>query len=99
MHLRYLIGAIKDWPTLFKEAYRCIKPGGYIESLEIGGRLECQDTSTKEHTATDQWGEFFAEGGERLGRSFRILQNRIQEEGIQEAGFVDIHIENVQVRG
>ena len=26
VHLRYLVGSIQDWPGLFKEAYRCIKP-------------------------------------------------------------------------
>ncbi|KAH6994740.1 S-adenosyl-L-methionine-dependent methyltransferase [Fusarium venenatum] len=35
VHMRYLIGAISDWGVLFKEAFRCCKPGGSIESVEL----------------------------------------------------------------
>ena len=97
--MRYLVGSIKDWSTLIKEAYRCTKPGGYIECFEGGGEFKCQDTSTKEHTAMDQWGEFFAAGGEKIGRSFRVLQNKTLETGMKDAGFVDIYVENIQVGG
>lgn len=30
VHIRYLAGSIQDWPALFREAYRCTKPGGWI---------------------------------------------------------------------
>ncbi|KAF4435134.1 hypothetical protein FACUT_7392 [Fusarium acutatum] len=35
VHMRYLIGAIADWGALFKEAFRCCKPGGFVESVEV----------------------------------------------------------------
>ncbi|KAJ4015028.1 hypothetical protein NW766_005356, partial [Fusarium irregulare] len=34
VHVRYLFGAIHDWPALFCEAYRCCAPGGWVQSCE-----------------------------------------------------------------
>ena len=73
-----------------KEAYRCTKPGGWVQSLDSGAKLECEPSTTKAHTATSQWGEFFAEGGRKLGRSFTIVQDGVQRKSMEEAGFVDI---------
>jgi len=35
IHVRCMLGAIQDWAHLYREIYNCIKPGGYIEHLEI----------------------------------------------------------------
>lgn len=37
VHIRNLAQAISDWPRLLAEAFRCTKPGGYIELSEAGG--------------------------------------------------------------
>ncbi|KAL2015669.1 hypothetical protein VTK56DRAFT_5047 [Thermocarpiscus australiensis] len=34
IHMRYLFGSISDRPRFLRQAYRCCKPGGYIESFE-----------------------------------------------------------------
>ena len=90
VHIRYLTGSIQDWPALFKEAYRCTKPGGWIESFDTSGGFESDDGSVKENSAIAQWGKIFAEGGKMLGRTFRMFEDRIQRRGLEEAGFVDI---------
>ncbi|QGI61475.1 hypothetical protein CEK26_005442 [Fusarium fujikuroi] len=43
IHMRWLVGSIADWKSLFKEAYKCLKPGGYIESYEPSSRVESDD--------------------------------------------------------
>ncbi|KAJ4265934.1 hypothetical protein NW764_015443 [Fusarium oxysporum] len=45
VHMRYLIGAITDWGALFKEAFRCCKPGGFVES--VSGFVDLQVTDFK----------------------------------------------------
>ncbi|KAG5800728.1 hypothetical protein H9Q69_000287 [Fusarium xylarioides] len=47
IHMRWLVGSIADWKSLFKEAYKCLKPGGYIESYEPSSRVESDDGGRK----------------------------------------------------
>ncbi|KFZ23082.1 hypothetical protein V502_02444 [Pseudogymnoascus sp. VKM F-4520 (FW-2644)] len=35
IHSRHIVMAVKDWPRLLKNAYRHLKPGGWIELQEI----------------------------------------------------------------
>ncbi|KAM0492585.1 hypothetical protein ACHAP8_009762 [Fusarium lateritium] len=90
IHMRYLYGSISDWGALFQEAYRACKPGGWVESFEASTRLESDDGSVQEGSAMSEWGKFFIEGGKKLGRTFTILDDDLQKQGMEEAGFVDI---------
>lgn len=91
VHIRYLTGSIQDWPSLFKEAYRCIKPGGYIESFEAEPWILSDDASVPENGALARWGPLFVEGGKILGRTFTMSSDGTQRKGIEDAGFVDLH--------
>ncbi|KAJ4180851.1 hypothetical protein NW755_011383 [Fusarium falciforme] len=97
IHMRWLVGSIVDWPQLFKEAYKCLKPGGYIESHEALSRMDCDDGSIHEKSAMHQWGKFFVEGGKKIGRSFTIVEDEIQRKAMEEAGFVNIEERNFKV--
>ncbi|RMJ13178.1 hypothetical protein CDV36_007189 [Fusarium kuroshium] len=97
IHMRWLVGSIVDWPQLFKEAYKCLKPGGYIESHEALSRMDCDDGSIHEKSAMHQWGKFFVEGGKKIGRSFTIVEDEVQRKGMEEAGFVNIEERNFKV--
>ena len=85
---------------MFKEAYRCIKPGGYIQSFDGGGSFEIEESTTAkadECTAMKQWGELFTEGGKKLGQSFTIVYDGTQRRALEEAGFVDIQEQDFKV--
>ncbi|KAI3575621.1 S-adenosyl-L-methionine-dependent methyltransferase, partial [Fusarium oxysporum f. sp. albedinis] len=90
IHMRWLVGSIADWKSLFKEAYKCLKPGGYIESYEPSSRVESDDGTVLPGSALSQWEKFFVEGGRKIGRPFTIFEENIQREGMREAGFVNI---------
>ncbi|PKS06366.1 hypothetical protein jhhlp_007114 [Lomentospora prolificans] len=90
IHIRFLNGAIKDWPALFSEAYRCCKPGGYIESGEFDPRYYCDDGTAANEPVIQQWNSVFEEGGKKLGLSFTVIEDNIQETGIRGAGFEDV---------
>ena len=94
--MRFLVGSIVDWPALFKQAYRCLKPGGYIESHEASPNIGSDDGSVKPDSAMGEWGEIFFEGGRKLQRPFSILEDNIQNEGMKEAGFGNIEEAEVQ---
>ncbi|RKK73056.1 hypothetical protein BFJ69_g9620 [Fusarium oxysporum] len=90
IHFRWLVGSIVDWDQLFKEAYRCLKPGGYIESHEALSRMDCDDGTITEKSAMHQWGKFFVEGGRKIGRSFTIVEDGVQRSAMEKAGFVNL---------
>ncbi|CCT71080.1 related to methyltransferase [Fusarium fujikuroi] len=97
IHFRWLVGSIVDWDQLFKEAYRCLKPGGYIESHEALSRMDCDDGSITEKSAMHQWGKFFVEGGKKIGRSFTIVEDGVQRSAMEKAGFVNLEERDFKV--
>lgn len=92
VHARYLLGSIIDWTALFRQAYRALAPGGYLESYEAAVTQESDDGSVAPGSAMDQWGKLFHEAGRKLGRSFRVYEDHLQRKAMEEAGFVDIQV-------
>ncbi|KAH7324204.1 S-adenosyl-L-methionine-dependent methyltransferase [Stachybotrys elegans] len=90
VHMRYLYGSISDWNALFREAFRACKPGGWVESFEASPRMESDDGSVAETSAINEWGKFFIEGGRKIGRPFTIIDEDLQQKGMEAAGFVDV---------
>ncbi|KAF5002116.1 hypothetical protein FGRMN_599 [Fusarium graminum] len=97
IHFRWLVGSIVDWEQLFKQAYACLKPGGYVESHEALSRMDCDDGSITEKSAMNQWGKFFIEGGKKIGRSFTIVEDGVQRSAMEKAGFVNLEENNFKV--
>jgi len=92
VHIRFLAGSIGDWYKLFAEAYRVLKPGGILESMEPSPFMESDDGSVKpdDKSAMSQWGPIFVEGGKKIGNTFTIVQDNLQNKAMEAAGFVDI---------
>ncbi|KAF5011682.1 hypothetical protein FDECE_2220 [Fusarium decemcellulare] len=90
VHFRYLIGCIPDWPALFKQAYRVLKPGGWIESFEVSPTVTSDDGTVAPDSAMAQWDKIFIEASEKIGNTFTVVADEIQRPAMAEAGFVDI---------
>lgn len=97
IHMRWLVGSVADWTALFKEAYKTLEPGGYLESCEASCYMESDDGTVDEKSAMNQWGKFFVEGGIKLGRTFLVVEEGVQRKAMEEAGFVDIEEWNFKV--
>ena len=97
IHIRYLIGCITNWHQLFKEAYRCTKPGGFFETYEASPHVYSDDNTLPENSATAQWGPLFINGGKTIGRSFTVVDEDLQKKAMEEAGFVDIQETRIKV--
>lgn len=69
IHVRYLLGSIADWGALYKEAYRCLKPGGWFEHNEFSINCLCEDGPVPPVYRT--WNSFFQEAGAKTGRTFQ----------------------------
>lgn len=46
IHLRDMTGAFSDWEALYRSAFRCLKPGGWIEVLDFDDRRGLHDLCT-----------------------------------------------------
>ncbi|EAS30656.3 methyltransferase [Coccidioides immitis RS] len=90
IHVRGLYGCVADWDKFYKEAYRNLKPGGYIEQLEQSVYLKSDD-GTVEKTIFEKWGQVSLEAGDAFGKTLRIVDESRQ--GMIDAGFVDV-VEN-----
>lgn len=90
IHMRYLLGSIADWPGLLRQAFRCCKPGGYVESYESSCNFKSDDGTVVEGSALDQWGKVFVEAGKKFGRPFDVADTGLVRDAMEKAGFVDI---------
>lgn len=95
--MRFLVGSIVDWDALFAQAYRALKPGGWIESHEASPVIRSDDGTVKDKSAMQQWGPIFLKGGAAIGRSFAVLEDNLQRKGMEAAGFTDIQESNHKV--
>lgn len=97
IHMRWLVGSVTDWTALFREAYKCCKPGGYLESFEGSAEMESDDGTIKKNSAMGQWSEFFVEGGRKLGQSFLVVPEDVQRKAMEKVGFVDVEVQEIKV--
>lgn len=88
VHVRFLIGAIADRGTLFKEASHYCKPGGLVESGEVNPTFYSDDGTIDDVEALQTWNKLVIESGKGFGRSFTDIENDVQL--FREAGLVDV---------
>ncbi|KAG0648618.1 Velvet complex subunit LAE1 [Hyphodiscus hymeniophilus] len=89
IHIRCLMGSIKDWPRLYNQAFCCTKPGGYIEHLDFDIQFTSDDGTVKEGDTMYDWSKIFIDAAEDIThQTFKIP--RFSAQLIKEAGFVDV---------
>ncbi|CCE28852.1 uncharacterized protein CPUR_02541 [Claviceps purpurea 20.1] len=87
IHMRYIVGGIGDWTALFKEAYRCCAPGGWVESIEYDVELRSDDGTTELEPVLYSYGDLFREASKILKRPLFVRE--IQPRALDEAGFIE----------
>jgi hypothetical protein len=65
-----------------------MKPGGYIEHLEISIMFKSEDGSVGPDHFMAEWSRILLDAAERLGKTFAIYD--FNRKMITEAGFVDV---------
>lgn len=97
IHIRYLFGAIADWTSLYREAFRTLQSDGWIESVEVEVDFVSDDNTVDPDSALALWGRMCKETGIKIGRPFTVLTDDVQKKGLEEAGFVDIQAVDYKV--
>ncbi|KAL0782438.1 hypothetical protein CaCOL14_000344 [Colletotrichum acutatum] len=92
IHIRFMVGSVPDWRDFMQQAYRCVKPGGIVESSEPSFVIET-DSSLDQDTACYQWAGIFDDFGKKHNQTFEVVRRGLQESSMSHAGFVDIRQE------
>ncbi|KAH7633220.1 hypothetical protein B0T09DRAFT_363792 [Sordaria sp. MPI-SDFR-AT-0083] len=74
IHMRWLTGTTKNWIAAYKEAYRCLEPGGWIEHIDASGIIYSEDNTINEENAmipVSQWPK--DEKRKELGQFFYLV--------------------------
>ena len=82
-----MLGSFKDWTAVYKECFRCLKPGGYLEHVECGTHVLSDDGSLPADSAWADWKRIFSEASEKTGRTFDIIDDDRWVGWMKEAGF------------
>ncbi|KAI1024538.1 hypothetical protein LB503_007476 [Fusarium chuoi] len=92
IHIRYLYGAIDDWKKLYRQAFAHVRPGGWVESLEVDIETHSENPKIEKDGGHifKKWCKLFFECGRQTGRTWEIARDGRQEEYMREAGFTDL---------
>ena len=87
IHACLLIGSVKDWPRLFQQAFRCLKPGGYVEFQDWDVTLYSQDDTLPFDCPLNRWTRLVIESLAMMGSE--PCPGLHLEKWMKDAGFVD----------
>ena len=88
IHIREMFGSVSNWGELYAQAYRALKPGGYLENCEHSITPVSDDDTVKPDHVFQQYGRIMNEMGRRRGKEFDIWKH--VKDGMVRAGFVDV---------
>ncbi|KAK1488066.1 hypothetical protein CCUS01_14797 [Colletotrichum cuscutae] len=86
IHPRHMAPFIKDWPRLLRQAYRVLKPGGWIKLQELRWRFACDDDTTTPDYAPSRMTNLIEEGLSKFGSE--LYASETNPERLRAGGFV-----------
>jgi hypothetical protein len=96
IHIRGLVGCIRDWENLYGECLRCLKPGGWLEQQEFALPIASEDGSLPDGCVWHDWGDIFRDAGRKMGQTFEVTND--WEDWMKKAGFSgSIHTDSVKL--
>ncbi|KAL6411674.1 UMTA methyltransferase family protein [Ilyonectria robusta] len=91
IHIRELEGCVGDSDKLFRQAFRHLAPGGYIELQAVNAEFLCDDGTIEKATNAVSWMENLRKGAEKFGKPVDCTAG--WKDKLIDAGFVDVHQE------
>lgn len=89
IHIRHLSGAIKDWESLYAEAYKHCKPGGWIDIAEYEMDLVSDDNTLPPTYELKRFYDLVSEAAATTGRDFSASADLLPI--LERVGFVNAH--------
>jgi metalloendopeptidase OMA1, mitochondrial len=89
IHTRMMLGCFHDFRTILSQAYKHLKPGGWMEGQEVMSTPYCDDGTMPPDWSFKEWTNSLDDASMKLERPLRIA-NKLKRWFV-EAGYVDVH--------
>jgi metalloendopeptidase OMA1, mitochondrial len=89
IHTRMMLGCFRDFRTIMAQAYKHLKPGGWMECQEVMSTPYCDDGTMPADWPFKEWTASLDESSMKLERPLRIA-NKLKR-WFAQAGYVDVH--------
>ncbi|KAK1543883.1 methyltransferase domain-containing protein [Colletotrichum paranaense] len=93
VHVRNMGAAIKDWEKLLAQAFRALKPGGWIELQEMKWNFNCDDDTMSPDYALTKMMKLVWKGLGKFGIEADVAD--VNPKRIDDAGFINL-VQDVQ---
>ncbi|KAF4974549.1 hypothetical protein FZEAL_8573 [Fusarium zealandicum] len=99
VHIRALYGAISDWGELYQQAFKSLKPGGWLEDMEFNIQMfsDIPEIRDDPNHIFKRWPKVFWEATDRMNKTLRIGMNGTMRKHMVEAGFTNVVEKTYQV--
>ncbi|KAK4234259.1 S-adenosyl-L-methionine-dependent methyltransferase [Achaetomium macrosporum] len=95
VHLRQIFPVLKKPDKVLRQSYENLKPGGWIEVQELGGKAYCDDASIPENYSIQEFLDKATEAFKKFGNNFRIGNE--MDKHLEKAGFTNISVRKLKV--
>lgn len=97
VHTRFMNGfSIKSWPHFYQEAWRCLKPGGWVESQEFDCIVLSDDNTIPPDSKLFEWVTLWNQGIGMMGMTGRIDPEKMASQ-MCEAGFINVQVKRYKM--
>lgn len=97
IHGRNLGGAVGDWVKFHEEAFKNLKPGGWLEMQEFNGHFSCDDGTMKDDSWVAKWTYEMDRGSTMFGKNYNAAPRMKQL--MIDAGYINIEQQTYKVGG
>lgn len=97
IHGRAMGGSIKDWGALYREIYKHLKPGGWVEIQEYETWIQPNDEKVETPTSLMTWLVEVNAASEKFGK--KLLVAKEHKANMEAAGFLDVVDKEFKVGG
>ncbi|KAK1772791.1 S-adenosyl-L-methionine-dependent methyltransferase [Phialemonium atrogriseum] len=95
VHIRAMTGCIPDWTEFYAKAMKHVKPGGFVEHVELWGIASSDDNTLRADSPLKTWVDIFEKIGAATGKCF-FWGDRAAD-SMREAGLADVTERRVKV--
>lgn len=88
VHHRFNVTAVSDWPRQFQKALIVLKPGGFIELVDIVSSPQADDNSIPVNSQLIRFFHLIADGRRQVGKDLRAMH--LWRTQLEAAGYINV---------